>query len=207
VNGIAMLKHGRTAYGSGDPFSYATRLGSSVMHNGDAEAAVRMVMSDILIFLLFFVSGMVVQFNLPRILAAVGGRSVSAARSALRTPSGSLKAEGQMVEEVVDPPTPEATSRWKLSVFEDAALTSEHHLEPGELILGRGENVDIPLLDEVISAVHLAVRIGDDLQLMIEDLGSTNGTWRHGTEQISSETPQAGDWYQMGRAQLVFTQE
>ena len=68
----------------------------------------------------------------------------------------------------------------------------------GEITLGRDDNCTISIQDDsYVSTLHL--RIYDyDGQPMIEDLGSTNGTYHNGTKMHGSKLLQPGDRIQVG---------
>jgi pSer/pThr/pTyr-binding forkhead associated (FHA) protein len=68
----------------------------------------------------------------------------------------------------------------------------------GEITLGRDENCTISIQDDTyVSTRHL--RIYDyDGQPMIEDLGSTNGTFHNGTKMHGTKLLQPGDRIQVG---------
>jgi pSer/pThr/pTyr-binding forkhead associated (FHA) protein len=68
----------------------------------------------------------------------------------------------------------------------------------GEITLGRDENCTISIQDDTyVSNLHL--RIYDyDGQPMIEDLGSTNGTFHNGTKMLGTKLLQPGDRIQVG---------
>lgn len=53
-------------------------------------------------------------------------------------------------------------------------------LSVGELVLGRGSDCDIVLQHDTISRRHAKMRLTDDGGLLVEDLGSANGTWHKG---------------------------
>ena len=68
----------------------------------------------------------------------------------------------------------------------------------GEITIGRDENCTISIQDDTyVSTLHL--RIYDyDGQPMIEDLGSTNGTFHNGTKMHGTKLLQPGDRIQLG---------
>ena len=68
----------------------------------------------------------------------------------------------------------------------------------GEITLGRDENCTISIQDDsYVSTLHLRVYDYDG-QPMIEDLGSTNGTFHNGTKMHGSKLLQPGDRIQVG---------
>jgi Protein of unknown function (DUF3662)/FHA domain len=72
--------------------------------------------------------------------------------------------------------------------------------------LGRDASADIVLDDPGVSRRHAEVRISNDgphLQVVVRDLGSTNGTYLNG-DQVGSEQLRDGDRLTMGRSSIVF---
>ena len=55
-----------------------------------------------------------------------------------------------------------------------------------EIIVGRSSELDMVLVEDMVSRRHARIECGDD-QIVIEDLGSTNGTFVHG-EKIKRAT-------------------
>ena len=75
--------------------------------------------------------------------------------------------------------------------------------------LGRDESADVTIDDPGISRRHAEVRIthdGPHLQVILRDLGSTNGTYLNG-EQIGSEELRNNDRITLGRTHLTFRLE
>jgi len=72
----------------------------------------------------------------------------------------------------------------------------------GEMSIGRSTSNDIVLNQPRASRHHARVRpLG--VEWVIEDLGSTNGTWHRG-ERIQEKRLAPGDMFRIGEAQLVF---
>ena len=75
--------------------------------------------------------------------------------------------------------------------------------------LGRDADVTVVLDDPGVSRRHAEVRIthdGPHLQVILRDLGSTNGTYLNG-EKVGSEVLRDGDRVTMGRTHLTFRLE
>src|SRR5690606_9939688 len=75
--------------------------------------------------------------------------------------------------------------------------------------LGRDQTADVVLGDPGVSRRHAEVRIthdGPHLQVVLRDLGSTNGTYLNG-DQVGSEELRDGDRMTMGRSTVVFRLE
>ena len=64
----------------------------------------------------------------------------------------------------------------------------------GDALRGTAEDNDNVLNDEYVSSHHARVTVyKDPLAIVIEDLGSTNGTWINGVRTYSKWELQAGD--------------
>jgi two-component system cell cycle response regulator len=77
-----------------------------------------------------------------------------------------------------------------------------YKLDEGEQIIGRSANAAIQLLDDGISRKHCKIRrnaIGD---VIIEDLGSTNGTFANG-DRIAAHQLADGDKIQVGSTTIL----
>lgn len=76
-------------------------------------------------------------------------------------------------------------------------------------VLGRDASADLPVDDPGVSRRHAELRISSDgphLQVVLRDLGSTNGTYLNG-EQVGSEELRSGDRITIGRTHLTFRLE
>ena len=80
-----------------------------------------------------------------------------------------------------------------------------HRLRVGESSVGR-EDADVTLPDKTISRLHARLTVGDDHTVVLEDLGSTNGTQVNGERMIpnSSRTLVDGDTVRFGSIRLRF---
>lgn len=74
-------------------------------------------------------------------------------------------------------------------------------LTPGIWRIGRGRQNDLKLRDTEVSRQHAQIRVTED-EILLEDLGSSNGTYVNGV-RVSSYPLQAGDRIQLGRTTLV----
>ncbi len=72
-----------------------------------------------------------------------------------------------------------------------AGRAQERALDAGELTIGRGEGCDIIVDDARISRTHARLRVVEG-EVVIEDLGSRNGTIVNG-ERVASAGLHAGD--------------
>lgn len=81
-----------------------------------------------------------------------------------------------------------------------------HQLTAAVTTLGRDESADIVLDDPGASRRHAELRISHDgphLQVVVRDLGSTNGTYLNG-DQVGTEQLREGDRLTLGRSSIVF---
>ena len=69
-----------------------------------------------------------------------------------------------------------------------------HRLGPGRHVLGKAPDCDVVLSDPHVSRRHLALEVasGEDGGVLVEDLGSTNGTWLDG-ERLAGARRLAGE--------------
>ncbi len=79
--------------------------------------------------------------------------------------------------------------------------TLEHELSQGELILGRSSSCGLVLPDQKISRQHARLRL-DGQSVLIEDLGSRNGTFVN-SERVESADLRVGDEIRLGDATLL----
>jgi len=68
--------------------------------------------------------------------------------------------------------------------------------------VGRGRQADVVMDDASLSRLHARVSIDDTGQLAIDDLGSTNGIFVNGTEQLSAFLV-PGDTVRFGRVEYI----
>jgi hypothetical protein len=102
------------------------------------------------------------------------------------------------------PSSGQQTSRWSLSLYVDGRHISNHPLRVGNYTVGREKGADIYVEDSMVSRKHLSIRVDNLGRVEVRDVGSSNGTWKHGRERIVCDSPIHGCWYQMGKAQLLF---
>ena len=78
-------------------------------------------------------------------------------------------------------------------------------LESGQSkTVGRDRQADVTVDDPSLSRVHARLAVDQDGQISIDDLGSTNGIFVNGTEQLSSYL-MLGDIVRFGRVEYVVT--
>jgi two-component system cell cycle response regulator len=76
-----------------------------------------------------------------------------------------------------------------------------HKLSQGEFTLGRSKRADVQLDDDSISRVHAKVTLVDHV-VMVEDLGSVNGTYVNG-QAIGSKQLADGDKIRIGETTIL----
>jgi len=93
-------------------------------------------------------------------------------------------------------------SEWALVVYAGHALGQVFPLAPGESVLGRSPQARVSLLDDEVSRLHAKVVLEDQGQgpsLLLQDLGSTNGTQLNGRPLAGPAPLKAGDRIGVGR--------
>ena len=73
------------------------------------------------------------------------------------------------------------------------------------VVLGRGTDADLQLLDQGVSRRHLDIQFDGNFATAY-DLGSTNGTAVNGHE-VGSQVLRHGDVIRLGHTRLVFHQD
>ncbi|MHC4601670.1 MAG: FHA domain-containing protein, partial [Planctomycetota bacterium] len=87
-------------------------------------------------------------------------------------------------------------------IYEKEGKRFEYHIPEGNMIVGRDRKVDIAIFDHNISRHHITV-VRRDVQVMIRDLGSRNGTFVNNTRVTESEL-KPGDILRLGNLSLFF---
>ena len=95
-------------------------------------------------------------------------------------------------QEVLPPP-----AQWALVAYAGAALGRVFPIGQQEVLVGRAPESGLALLDGEVSRLHARIRIAGG-QVLVEDLGSTNGTRINGEGIRGPETLQAGDRLEIG---------
>ncbi len=226
INGISLLEHGSMAYAQHSPVSYGMRITKSALDTGNLENALQTASGDLLLFLFFFITGVCFQLNFDRVIGALflrGKKSGPPLQKKIRAQEESrsnLPAPKDIPEKRIGsldklPKRINHSSSfnnhpghvWTVSLFEGGQMVGQQQLQPGEYMLGREPGVDLVLNDAAVSRQHLHLRVSDEHHLMVQDMKSSNGTWRLGRERIVLEQPDDGDWYQMGTAQIIFKKQ
>lgn len=89
----------------------------------------------------------------------------------------------------------------RLVVIEPAALKGQFYSLDKELTMGRAAGCQITLDDTYISQLHARVRNGDS-GVIVEDLGSTNGTYLNRKRVMAPSVVSTGDRIQVGSTVL-----
>ena len=96
---------------------------------------------------------------------------------------------------------PTAGSRPRLVVVEPPALRGSEYPLADELTVGRAPGCAITIDDTFVSQLHARVFVAEG-QFMVEDLGSTNGTYLNRRKVGPPELLQQGDLLQVGNTVL-----
>ena len=99
-------------------------------------------------------------------------------------------------------PAPRAAPQWVGVLYLPTGDVREFRISATPTLLGRDAGCDIRVDDERISRSHLRLLLSTD-GVLLEDLGSTNGTWLEGSQRIERHTVQPGDWFAVGGSRLV----
>jgi len=83
-----------------------------------------------------------------------------------------------------------------------ACVKEPRVIDKDEFIIGRGSKVDFALKDKAVSARHCRIR-RDGNDCILEDLGSSNGTYVDGVPIVSCVL-KGGDMVQFGRNLFLF---
>jgi len=89
-----------------------------------------------------------------------------------------------------------------LIVLAGSNVGEMYKMDDGDKIIGRSVDAEIQLLDEGISRQHCKIRRTMTGEVVIEDLGSTNGTFANG-DRISSHQMADGDKIQVGSTTIL----
>jgi len=92
------------------------------------------------------------------------------------------------------PPAPLWTAQWASHVVS---------LPDGEHLIGRGEDCRIRSDSPRVSRHHARVRVTPE-RLVVEDLGSRNGTWLHGRRITGTAELSSGDAVRVGPEEIRF---
>src|SRR5262249_22225960 len=88
-----------------------------------------------------------------------------------------------------------------LVVMAGSNVGEMYKLDKDQLLIGRGDKADLRLLDDGISRDHARV-VKDGAKMVLEDLGSTNGTFCNGT-RVSRQALSEGDKILLGSTTIL----
>lgn len=92
---------------------------------------------------------------------------------------------------------------WTLQSTDLADADLVFRLLPGSLkTIGRASGVDFVVDAALVSRVHCRLTLSDTNELLLEDLGSTNGTFVNG-EKVPKAVLSDGDKVTVGRIEFV----
>ena len=91
----------------------------------------------------------------------------------------------------------------KLIIQEGYRLVGEFTIPAGETVIGRSEDCGLVLAPQGVSRRHVAVRREND-RVVLEDLGSRNGTFLNGVPVTEPSALKHMDVIQMGDAMLIY---
>jgi two-component system cell cycle response regulator len=98
--------------------------------------------------------------------------------------------------------TPGERDRACLIVIRGLNVGEMYKLAKREMILGRGGQADVEILDDGISRRHAAVRFDAD-RVVLEDLGSRNGTFLNGQRVEGAAAIRDGDKIQLSSTTIL----
>ena len=101
----------------------------------------------------------------------------------------------------LDRPAPKDRDRAYLIVLAGSSVGEMYKVVAESTVIGRGQNADIQVIDEGISRRHAEIAHKGG-EIVIKDLGSTNGTYCNG-DKIAEHTLTDGDKIQVGSTTIL----
>jgi len=96
---------------------------------------------------------------------------------------------------------------WTLQSIDPADAGLNFRLLPGSLkTIGRAPGVDFVVDAALVSRVHCRLTLSDANELLLEDLGSTNGTFVNG-QKVAKIVLRDGDKLTVGRVEFAVSAE
>ncbi len=136
--------------------------------------------------------------------ASTGSKSAETKRAETKRAETNPGGAGPLVTNQSDrTPAVKATSVWSLRVIEPPTLAGRSFQVKGSATLGRAAGCEITLDDTFVSQMHARVSL-TDVGVVLEDLGSTNGTYLNRQRVTSATVVQPGDQIQLGGTVLEF---
>jgi two-component system cell cycle response regulator len=89
-----------------------------------------------------------------------------------------------------------------LIVLAGSAVGEMYKINKSETTIGRGSQADIQVIDEGISRRHAAIRLEGE-NVVVADLGSTNGTFLNGEKVVGMHALSDGDKIQVGSTTIL----
>jgi hypothetical protein len=87
----------------------------------------------------------------------------------------------------------------KIVIIEPKSLKGQTHLLSGEITIGRDTTCSLSIPEDTfVSGIHAKISVNDG-QPVIEDLGSTNGSFHNGNRFVGLKLIHPGDRIQIGR--------
>ena len=104
-------------------------------------------------------------------------------------------------KEELNRPTPKDRDRAYLIVLAGASVGEMYKITAESTVIGRGQQADIQVIDEGISRRHAEIKHNGE-EIVIRDLGSTNGTYCNG-DKIGEHVLTDGDKIQVGSTTIL----
>jgi DNA-binding winged helix-turn-helix (wHTH) protein len=186
------------------------------LHRGDKKISLRPKCFDLLVYFLEHPGRLITKDELLQniwndVIVSEGtiNRTVTALRSALDDDADNptyietVSRRGyKFVSKVEGSAAPLVESLDKTADFALIHNKREYPLRHGEHLIGRGQDVAIPLYGSAISRHHARVTVSGST-VTLEDLGSRNGTYVNGKRAVGSVALQSGDEIGIGDDRLV----
>lgn len=97
-------------------------------------------------------------------------------------------------------------ARIVLDVTSGSEAGRRREYRAGRVVIGRGDDVDLPLDDAGVSRKHAAIEAWSREQVFLRDLASTNGTYVNGNK-VSYVRIKNGDVIEIGSTSMTFSVE
>ncbi len=128
--------------------------------------------------------------------------SLRAPARRVATPTGAVPAT-TTTSPAARPPKTSSDHAWALEVVEGDTIAGSLHPVHDELTIGRSAGCHLTLDDTYVSQFHVRITIGGDHRPVVEDLGSTNGTYLNRQRVSSPVIANVGDRLQVGSTVFV----